>query len=183
MNIYSSISDITKSQPKPGGLCKVQFIPWEQVLVWPKVNPSTNVVDTDFVLEPGSVIYTLSVSDKDRMFKEELKSSESGYYYEQTITCRLAGYTRNNNDVLSSMNGHKFAVFFSDRYGDFKFIGNKDAGADFFYNYTTGDKTSLRSSLLTFSIESSVPAIIVDHFLPVVPTEGLYAIEYANEYL
>ncbi|MGN7786826.1 hypothetical protein ACTJIJ_19995 [Niabella sp. 22666] len=182
MNIYSQISNINKTAPKPGGLCKIQFIAWEQILSWPNLNPYTNTITDDFVFKPGFQVFQLNVAHKDRVFREELKISPQGEYYDQLLACRGAGFNRSNNFILQAMAGGKFVVFFTDKYGDLKILGSQDCGAEFLYNYSSGDSVSTRSVSLQFKIESVSGAIVVDDFIPTIPDTGIFALEFSTEF-
>lgn len=159
-NIYKPVLHRRRPPVHTGGLCWLVFAKWEDVLLWPQVNPETGLCSTPIKLKEGCTWYECKLVDKGRLFTETMKVSPAGPYWDFSIT----GYFGGNNTahVLASgtMQYHKYVVMFKDRDGQIRFFGNEDAGADIEEGYTSGEKDSSRKRTVTFSSEHPQPAPI-----------------------
>jgi hypothetical protein len=160
LNIYTPVQHIRRPQVNPGGLCWVVFARWEDVELWPIVDPLTGICKTDIKLRNGKTWFELKATDKGRMFTEVQKQSAAGPYWEMQVT----GYVGGNNSVLTLSSGamtfHQYVVMFKDRDGQIRFIGSDNTGADVEINYTSGDKEASRKRSFVFSWEHHLPAPI-----------------------
>lgn len=158
LNIYTPVQHIRRPSVHPGGLCWIVFAKWEDVDKWPQVDPVTGMSVTGIALKEGKTWYQLEVTDKNRMFTENSKSSAAGPYWEMQLT----GYVGGNNTVITlssaAMLFHQYVLFFKDRDGQIRFIGNENSGADVEIQYTSGDKEASRKRSFLFSWEHHLPA-------------------------
>jgi hypothetical protein len=144
----------------PGGLCKIIYFRWEDVLLWPAVNPQTGIISTAITLKPGGVFYFCQATEKDKTFKEEQKSDSAGPFMDIMVTSALAGNTTVNTLSVQVMPFHYYGLIVYDRNGDQRMIGNEDMGARFSHGYTSGDVGSSRKRSLQWSWQHSLPAPI-----------------------
>lgn len=142
----------------PGGLCWILFFKWEDVLVWPLVDPQQSLITSDIQLKPGASYYVLKGNDKGRMFEENPKKDTAGPYHEQIVT---APFPENNAAItlsLQTMQFHRFGIILKEKNGDLRLIGNEDAGAELDFNYSSGDNSSSRKRVIRFSYQHHLTA-------------------------
>lgn len=159
-NTYTPVQHIRRPKVNPGGLCWAVYAKWEDVENWPLVDPLTGICNTAFKLKEGKTWYELKVTDKGRLFTEEMKVGSAGPFWEM----QLNGYVGGNNASLTLSAGtmpfHQYVVLFKDRDGLIRFLGNPDTGADVMINYTSGDKDASRKRSYSFQWEHHLPAPI-----------------------
>jgi hypothetical protein len=159
-NVFTPVQHMRRPEVHPGGLCWVIFCKWEDVMVWPEIDPQTGIVNTTFQLFPGKTWYNLQVTFKGRLYNEIPKRSNAGPYWEMQVTGYFGG--SNSNHTLSAFASrfHQYVVMFKDLDGEIRFIGNQDSGAEIESPYGSGDKDASRKRSITFGWEHANPAQI-----------------------
>src|SRR5688500_15712026 len=113
-NIFTPVQHLRRPQVRPGGLCWVVFARWEDVNLWPQVNPLTGLCSTSIQLQTGKTWYECKVVDKGKMFNENMKVSPAGPFWDMQLT----GYLGGNNTALTLAAGtmpfHQYVVMFKD---------------------------------------------------------------------
>jgi hypothetical protein len=152
-NIYQPTTDLLYTPPKAGGLCSINAFRWEDVLVWPSVDPQTGVLVDSIQLKPGASFLVISSTEKDRVLKEVMKVGAEGPYMEISVTCKLAGNSAGNTLSLDAAKFSRWGLIVKDRNGDQRLVGNEDGGAKISFDYTTGDIDSSRMRTIVFTWE------------------------------
>jgi len=159
-NLYAPIQHLRRVQPAPGGLCLTAFAKWEDVQTWPTANPETGVLETPILLRPGATWYRLNAIDKGRVLSEIDKEDHNGPFIETTVTGELSGDNINILLSIQAMRFHQYVLLVKDRSGVHRLIGDRQAGADFRYDYNSGDSSSNRRRTVQFVWQSPDPAPI-----------------------
>lgn len=160
INVYTPVQHLRRPPVSTGGLCWIVFAKWEDVEIWPEVNPLTGMCSTAIQLILGKTWYECQVVDKGRIFTETAKVAAAGPFWDMQVTGYLGGNNSNNTLSAGTMRYHQYVVMFKDRDGQIRFIGDEDTGADVEFNYTSGDRESIRKRSITFNWESPNPAAI-----------------------
>lgn len=157
-NVFQPVLSLTKSPITVGGLCSIKLFKWEDVLIWPKINPFTGIIASAIQLKPGKSIYFLQAAEKDRTFSEDEKFGTEGPWFDISVTGILTGSSVSNTLSLKSMLFHKWGLIVEDRNGDARLIGDADGGATLSYNYSSGDAYSSRKRQVKFNWQYPMPA-------------------------
>lgn len=145
LNTYVSPASLQSTlRPKLGGFCSITYARWEDVATWPLPNPATGIIESAVVLKPGRNFYTLDATEADRLYNEQMKTGPEGKYFEIPITGKLATADETILLILDVMKSHRWVVVPKERAGFMRLIGNEDSGADFTWNYTSGDSDTSR---------------------------------------
>ena len=113
---------------KPGGLCRILFFKWEDVITWPAIDPQDGVIYDPVVLKEDAVFFVFEPNNE-RNFTEEQKESSAGPFIEVQVNGKLAGNTLNYITSLDAMIHHRFGLLITDRNGEIRLIGDEDSGA------------------------------------------------------
>lgn len=142
------------------GICVIQFAKWEDVLVWPTVDPLTGILNSTLELKAG-VNWNLLVSpEPDRAFTEQQQAANAGPYYRVQVTGYLPGNDSPTVQKVAPMPYHDYVILVKDRDGLIRLIGDEDSGADFTNNYKSGSAGSSRRRDITFNWETINPCPI-----------------------
>lgn len=144
-NVYLPVQDLKKAPVRTGGLCSMVLFKWDDVAVWPKVNPLTGIIEDSILLKPGGIFYLCQAVEKGRTFTEDEKESSAGIYTDVAITATLAGNTSNNQLSVATMRYHRWGIILYDRDGNPKLVGDEDSGARLLNKYTPEDAKGSRS--------------------------------------
>jgi len=159
-NIFSPVSNLTKSPVKSGGFCQITLFKKEDVLNWPLIDPITGLLNTAVDLKPGGAFYFIEATEKDKTFLEEEKFSDAGPFFDMLVTSQLGGNSINNTLSLGAMIFHEWGIIVDDRDGNQRLIGNKDSCATLQHGYTSGDISSSRIRKLKWTWQNSLLAPI-----------------------
>lgn len=143
-NVFTPVQHIRRPAVKPGGYCWLVFTPWENVSIWPSLDPATGIIASAIALKEGAMWYEAKVVDKDRFFTEDMKVSDAGHFWEQSVSAYIGGNSSSQTLNAATLPYHQYAILLKDRDGQVRLIGNEDCGADVIPNYTSGDYDSSR---------------------------------------
>jgi hypothetical protein len=165
-NVYAPLGNLTNVSPRPGGICTITLFKWEDVSVWPTIDPTTGVLQDAVQLLPGKSFYTVTASEKDRSYDEEDKEGGAGPYVEMRLNCQLMGNDAALLLSLMAAQNQQFGIIYKDRDGMQRLIGNEDSGARILRKYSTGDVESSRKWQVGFSWSSqtNAPVYTTDAF-------------------
>jgi hypothetical protein len=178
-NIYTSIGSLTRPVVKNSGLCLIQFCKWEDVSQWPSIDPNTGICNTPIQLVPGANWNIFFAPDNDRAFTEQQQDSAPGSYYRVQVTGYIPGNDQATLQKIAPMPYHQYAMIVKDRDGLLRLIGDRDSGAEFVSNYTSGNQSSIRRRSITFSWETVNPCPVY----PPPPPDTAIQGEFSNEFL
>lgn len=157
-NVYTPVTSLPRAPHYTSGICAIKYFKWEDVLVWPELNPLTGTITTSLQLKPGKSIYLASgLTDSTRRYEEAQKPDGAGDFFEMSCKGSLAGSSGQNFLTLAQMKHHQWGLIIEDRNGFNRLIGNKDSGASFSHNYGNGDA---RKTDVQWKWESPMPAPI-----------------------
>lgn len=159
-NIYTPVQHFRRPPVRPGGLCWVVFAKWQDVDLWPQIDPQTGLAKTAIKLIAGKTWYECNVVDRGRIFSENDKSSTAGPFWEMQLTGYLGGNNTSNTLNAEVMVYNDYVVMFRDRDGQIRFMGSADAGADVEFTYTSADRGSSRKRTINFNWQHVLPATI-----------------------
>lgn len=181
-----------RRQPvRPGGLCWVVFALWQDVDLWPQIDPQTGLAKTAIKLLPNKTWYECQVVDKGRIFTENEKRTAAGPYFDMQITGYLGGNSSSNTLNADVMLFNDYVVMFKDRDGQIRFMGNADSGVDVDFTYTSADLSSSRKRNLTFSWQHSQSApiyignlkdILDDLIIPPFQGQGDFSDDFSDDF-
>lgn len=154
-NVLAPVQNLRKTtRIKPGGICRIIFFKWEDVLVWPPVSPTLYTIEDDLTLKEGAAYYLVEPAAAEKFFTEEQKDSPQGPYYEVLVNGKIGGHTLNHIASTDAMKYHQYGLLITDINGETRLIGSPDCGASFTASYTSGDGRSSRSTSIAFKWES-----------------------------
>lgn len=153
-NTYLPVQHLRKAPVNVPGVCWIFFFRWEDVQVWPKVDPQNGVINDQLVLKPDTILYALQVTDSGKFLRESEKFSSAGPFVDVQVAGRLVDDTTNNNLSIAAMRNHQFGLLVKERNGLIKLIGDKDSGADLEFDYNSGDGLNARKYSMQFAWES-----------------------------
>lgn len=159
-NTHYPVASLAVAPVKSPGLCSVKYFKVEDVLFWPTVDPQTGMLADSLQLKPGKLLYLADSIDPSRSFSENQKDSLAGSYFEMTVKASLLGSTAAHPLTLGTLMHHKWGLLVEDKNGVTRMIGNEDAGADFIYDYSSGNGTESRKTELTWKWQHPMPAPI-----------------------
>ena len=157
-NIFLPVQHLKKAEVACGGFCKPMLVKWEDVEVWPRVNPVNGIITDALTLKPGGTFYLFEAVEKERIFTEEQKESAAGPYMDISVTGNIAGNSYNNTISAQAMMFHRFAIIVPDRDGNQRLIGNQDSGARYSHKYTSDDLYGSRRREFKFTWQHALPA-------------------------
>lgn len=130
---YLGVNNFIKGLPLTGGFCKFWFIPIEEVVSLPPINPLTQALLTEIPLKAGGVWRgPVPVPDKQLGFTEDMKAGPAGISYDQKVSAVYPGEIPGARTNFENMAYHKYMVVGKLRATPFfVLIGRPDAGADF----------------------------------------------------
>lgn len=150
-NAYLPIQHLDRPPLDAGGLCYFYFIPIEDVLQWPSVNPQSGSIVDDVVLKAEKTWMRCMVIENGKAYEEKLKSSDSGNYWEININGFLPGDSPINNLSVNKMKHRRFAVVTKERNGIMRLMGEQHNGVAFQADYSSADVNGVRGRSLSFS--------------------------------
>lgn len=158
-NIYAPVNNLTKTPVETGGFCKVYYFKWEDVDVWPAVDPQTGMLQTAIQLKPGGTLHWCDLTQSEKAFSESMKVSAAGKYMDIQVNGTVAGNSAANTLVGDAMSYHQFGLLVYELNGVTRLIGNRDSGADFQFDYTSGNtgKSRLRNVKFNWQHPNSAP--------------------------
>jgi hypothetical protein len=159
-NIVFPVQNLLRTPIETGGLCWLLFFLHQDIDSWPEVDPVTGVITSNLVFKTGRNFFTAQFGEKDRIYKEDLKQSASGPYVETTVQGILFNDSGNAITGVNAMIYNRFGLLIKERTGIQRIIGNKDAGAKFEYDYTSGSISTTRQRQCKWIFESPNPAPI-----------------------
>lgn len=144
-NVFASATSLASApRQRLGGTCSITYFQWDDVATWPDLDPVTGKLKTAVVLKAGKTFFTLSATERDRIFSETWKRGIEGPYCEMQVAAKLAGSNAPTVQALDSMKFHQWGIIAKERTGDVRLLGNADCGALFSWNYTSGDYDTSR---------------------------------------
>lgn len=161
INTYAPVQHLRKSTITVPGICYLTFAKTEDVQLWPRPHPVTGVLKSFPLLKTGKTWYQLQPIEKDRIIKEEDKTSVSGPWQDITVTGIMAG--DNINNLLSTivLPYHQYVIIAKDRNGFYKMVGNKTRGASANASYINGDADGTLRRLINFTWQHPNPAPVI----------------------
>ncbi|THU34231.1 hypothetical protein FAM09_24750 [Niastella caeni] len=159
-NIYTPVQHLRRPTVRPGGLCWIVFALWQDVDLWPQVDPLTGLAKTPIALKAGKTWYECQVVDKGRIFNETEKKSSAGHYWEMQVVGYLGGNNSSNTINADVMTFNDYVVMFKDRDGQIRFLGNADTGAEVEFTYTSADNSTSRKRTINFTWQHILQAPI-----------------------
>lgn len=154
-NVFGQPSNLASVPPKLGGMCSILYCKWEDVATWPAMDPATGILTSTLQLKPGKNLYLLGATEKDRIFTEAEKTGAEGPYIEMHVTGKIAGYNAATLQNLNLMKHHQWCIIVQERTGDQFLIGDKDTGAAFTFDKTSGDSETSRMVNISFAWQSA----------------------------
>ena len=180
-----------RPQVHPGGLCWIVFAKWEDVELWPEIDPITGVANTPIKLFAGRTWYEAKVTYKGKMFIETDKQDATGPFWDMQVTGYIGGNSTSNTLSAAAMLYHQYVVMFEDLDGQIRFIGNTDTGAGVNVPYNSGEKESSRKRTITWGWQHPNPApiyiggltdIIDDVIIPPFAGAGDFNEDFSNDF-
>lgn len=174
-NIYKPVQNLVRTEINHFGLCWVLFFRHQDVSAWPVMDPTSGVFLSAMVFKGNSNFFTAQFLEKDRLFREEQKKSQAGPYVESTVQGILGGNNLNHITGTAAMMGERFGLLIKERNGEQRLIGSADAGAEFYWDYTSGQDNQSRKRNCKWVFESSLPVpiyqggsvVVNDQLIPV----------------
>lgn len=159
-NIFTAIGTLQKPPVNNPGICLIQFCRWEDVAVWPTVDPLTGILNSSIQLKPGVEWNLLFAPNSDRTFSEQQQQSSAGPYYKVQVTGYLPGNDQPTVQKVAAMAYFDYVLLVTDRDGLIRLIGDEDTGAEFSNTYKSGDASASRRRDITFTWETPNPCPI-----------------------
>lgn len=158
-NIFQPVNNLTKTPVETGGFCKIYFFKWEDVETWPTVDPQTGLLQNAIQLKPGGVLHWCDLTQSEKAFSEAMKNSNAGPYLDIQVNGVVAGNSAANTLVGDAMKYHQFGLLVYELNGVTRLIGNRDSGADFQFDYQSGNtgKSRLRNVKWIWQHPNSAP--------------------------
>lgn len=165
---YTGITNLGKKIPYIGGLCKIWFIPVEEVGSISVIDPLSQLLTDEIELLEGVTGWRgpIPVPDASLGFTETYKPDGAGGYYEQKVSAISYGDNTTHRVNLDNMAYAKYLVVGKQRAGGmYLLFGSLDSPMDFDqqYNNGPGAGTSV-STKIAFSGESIHKALILPSF-------------------
>lgn len=166
-NIYVQAGDIARpTDINAGGYCWAMLFRLQDVLTWPDINPQTGTITDELVLAAGKKFINIYPTESNRYFKEELKAGPAGYYYQVTVSMRIAGSDATISKRLGDFSSNQWGLIVCDRNGEKRLIGNPDCAARFIQNFNSSATGSVRGRDIQFTWQNKQPAPIYENALP-----------------
>ncbi len=177
-NIFTSVGTLAKPAVNNPGICFIQFARWEDVAIWPDVDPNTGICNTPIQLQPGTQWYLMVAPDNDRSFTEQQQNDSKGDYYKVQVTGYIPGNDEATIQRVAPMPYHDYVLLVKDRDGLIRLIGSPDCGAAFINSYTSGNQGNIRKRTITFNWESVNPCLIYPPPPPSTVVEGEFSTDF-----
>lgn len=164
---YNGVTNLIKGLPLIGGFCKFWFIPIEEVLSFPVINPANQVLAAEIELKDGKQWRgPVPVPDDQLGFSENAKTGNSGPYYELKVGCVYGGDIPATRANFDNMGYSQYLVVGKLRStGFYVVIGNTEVGADFSANFDSGNANgSAALNTLSFYTEQINKALVLPSF-------------------
>lgn len=164
---YNGVTNFIKGLPVIGGFCKFWFIPIEEVLSMPVINPANQVLQSEISLKAGKAWRgPVPVPDDQLGFTEISKSGNSGNYYEIKVGCVYGGDIPAARVNIDNMAYSQYMIVGKLRStGFFVVIGNTEVGADFTGNFDAGTANGNAAlNTISFSTEQINKALVLPSF-------------------
>lgn len=159
-NIHYPAASLGEAPVKSPGLCTISLFKHEDVLTWPEIDPQTGMLASGIELKPGKLLYLLDAIDPTKSFSETEKQAFAGNYMDILVKGNLRGSNAAHILTVGTMKQHEWGIIAKDKNGVTRLIGNQDSGADFLYDYTSGNGSESRKTELTFKWQHPEPAPI-----------------------
>ncbi len=158
-NIHTGIQNLRRPPAiKPGGLCKIYFVPISDISTWPEKNYASDVIIDTIVLKSGATLFIVEATQKERTYTESTNRDKAGDFVEMQVTTSLPGITVNHILSLSAMMNTDFALIVTDINGEQRLLGTPDKGATLSWKYTTGHVGASRYRDLVWKYRHPLPA-------------------------
>lgn len=151
-----------------GGFCRWWYIPIENISSFPAVDPLTQMLVSEPVLNGLSSWYgPVDVPDYQLGWEEDSQSSKAGTSYKQKVSGIITGLDADTHINLQNMAYHQFCVVGKARSdGNYYIIGNTEAGLDLSISSSTGlGAENAAGTKFTLAGESVDRALILKAFL------------------
>lgn len=138
---YLPLQNINKTTSSPlGGFCRWWFIPVEDILLFPTIDPATQQYLSEPSLKPGKNWYgPVKVPDSQLGWQQKSQKSKPGKYYIQKVEGFLPGNDTNSYINLGNLSHHQFCIKGKLRTnGMYVLIGTLDSALDMDEDYDTG---------------------------------------------
>ncbi len=153
--------------PYSGGFCKWWYTPIQNIASFPAVNPVTQLLNSEPILQAGKTWYgPVTVPDRRLGWEEDLKRVKAGLYYSGKVEGFMPGMDIANHINLQNLAYNQVCIVGRVRSGGFFLIlGNDVAGLDLDVNTTSGySLDGIPGSKLMFTGESINRALILPSF-------------------
>jgi hypothetical protein len=159
-NIYTRVQHLRRPEIQPGGICFSTFCKWEDVEIWPQADPQTGILVTSLVLKPNTTWMRLEPINRGRNFLENPQSDDKGDFVDMSLNGLIPGNNYFLHAAIQSMRYHQYVVIFRERNGMYRMMGDRNSGAEFVWDYNSGDTTTSRSRGVRFLWQSPEPCPI-----------------------
>lgn len=164
---YKGITTLSKGLPYRGGICKWYYTPLENIGLWPAVNPLTQYLTAEPILQNGATWYgPVHVPNDTLGYSEKLERGRAGISYNTKIEGNYPGDSADSRVNLENMPYHRFAVVAQMRAGGlFLLIGAPEAGLQFATEYLSGEgATDAAGSKFAFTGNHLYKAFVLPAF-------------------
>jgi hypothetical protein len=165
---YKSLEGIARIKGSYiGGFCKWWYTPIENIASFPAVNPVTQLLNSEPVLQAGKTWYgPITVPESKTGWKEDPQRTKPGISYKQRVEGFNPGLSANNHINLENLIHHQVCIVGKVRSGGFYIIlGNDQAGLDIDHNETSGiGSAGMPGTELVFTGEFKNKALILPSF-------------------
>ncbi len=142
MNELLELTNSKKGVVAPGGFCEVLAVPQEDVEFFPILDPITQTINDNILLQKTKFFLAFTLSFTGRAFKEEMQSSKAGSFFLQTISGKCFDQGKTNHILFSNMTHHRWVLIVRERKTGITYvIGKPGSACSFFVNYVSQEGT------------------------------------------
>lgn len=163
---YVPVLPFSKGLNFVGGFCQWWFTPWQNITVWPGVDPLTQFLDSEPTLANGATWFgPIKVPNNKLGFTEEQKLDKAGIYYNQNVSGFYPGDSGTSRINLENLPYNQFAVVGKMRAGGlFLLLGNEEYGLTFNHKLNSDIGAGTAGSNFSFGYESVFKGAILPAF-------------------
>lgn len=165
---YLPIAPFSKRLSFNAGFCQWWYTPWQNIAVWPTIDPLTQYLSAEPTLVNGATwLGPIKVPNSLLGFQELPQSDKAGIYYKQSVSGIYPGDSGSSRVNLENMPYNQFAVVGKMRAGGlFLLLGNEEYGLTFSHKYDSDKGAAATSgSDFSFSYESLYKGAVLETFL------------------
>jgi len=164
---YLGIQTLQYNLPYDGGFCEWYYANIQDVNNWQSINPDTQELIAAPTLFNGiNWNGPIKTPNNSLSYKESLKNSNAGIFYEQILDANQIGSNRTNRVYLENLAHYQFVIVGKVRAGGYYVvIGNKNAGMKLVTVEDIGaGQFKTNKTDLIFTLKSQHKALVIPSF-------------------